>query len=223
MNGVVLRRINRFVAEIDIGGETVEAYLNNTGRLIDYITYGKKCFCLENKGRLRYRIFAVEDQGYSAVIDTSMQERVFEKLISMNAIEYLDNCRVVKRNPRLNDSLLDYLVACMDRQVYVELKSAVLRVDNVYASYPDAPSSRAKKQFLNIIDHVSRGGASIVIFLCSLPFIKGFVFNRDVDEKLHEIVVKAMESGVVFKAIQLHYDQWGNAIVVGDTDLPVHL
>lgn len=172
---------------------------------------------------MKYRIFAVEDHGYGAILDTSFQEKVFEEIVSMNIIEWLKECRIIKKNPRLGDSRLDYLVMSMDKPIFIELKSAVLRVNNIYASYPDAPSARATKQFLDMIDYVSRGGSSIVVFMCSIPFIKGFVFNREIDNKLYSIVIRARESGVLFKAIQLHYDPLRNTVVVGDLDLPVQL
>lgn len=219
-----MERINRFVVKINIDGEPAEAYLNNTGRLRDYMVYGKKCFIVENgRGRLRYRIIAVEDQGYGAVLDTALQERVFEKLVSMNTIDWLKNCVLAKRNIRLTDSLIDYALECGEETVLVELKSAVMRLKNKYASYPDAPSFRALKQVSKLIDHVSNGGKSILLFMCSLPFIEGFVFNKCVDERLYSTINRAEEAGVVFKAIQLHYDPGRNGVVLGDLDLPVYL
>lgn len=41
---VIHRRINRFVVEIEVNGETTKAYINNTGRLPEYIKTGKKGF-----------------------------------------------------------------------------------------------------------------------------------------------------------------------------------
>ncbi|MEM4432212.1 MAG: DNA/RNA nuclease SfsA [Desulfurococcaceae archaeon] len=220
----IIGRLNRFVVRIEINGETREAYLNNTGRLEKYITYGKKCFIVKNaRGRLNYRILAVEDHGYGAVLDTSLQERVFEKLVLMNTIDWLKNCVLIRRNVRLNDSVIDYAFKCRGETVLVELKSAVLRLMDKYASYPDAPSSRASKQFLKLMNHVSNGGASIVVFICALPFIEGFIFNNYVDEKLYVIITNAKEAGVSLKAIQLYYDPHRSGVVIGNLNLPVYL
>ncbi|MCD6420975.1 MAG: DNA/RNA nuclease SfsA, partial [Thaumarchaeota archaeon] len=68
----VIERVNRFVVKIDLSGSEVLAYLQNTGRLREYLKQDRIGFCapLKNPGRLRYRLFAVKDDGFSALIDT---------------------------------------------------------------------------------------------------------------------------------------------------------
>ncbi len=37
---IVIKRVNRFIVSVVFNGKEVEAYINNTGRLTDYIVKG---------------------------------------------------------------------------------------------------------------------------------------------------------------------------------------
>lgn len=100
---------------------------------------GRTGFCIGNTNlrKLRYRLFSVLDCGLEAVVDTQIQLRAFEG--AMNLIPRFVGCRILRRNVRVGESVLDYLLKCPDGDLILEVKSAVLRVGG-YASYPDCPS-----------------------------------------------------------------------------------
>lgn len=45
----ILKRINRFVIKILIDGKTKEAYINNTGRLYEFLVKGRIGFCIKKE------------------------------------------------------------------------------------------------------------------------------------------------------------------------------
>ena len=55
-------------------------------------------------------------------------------------IPWLKQCRNLKRNARLGKSVVDYLLKCGRKKVYLQAKGAVLRQED-HAMYPDCPSS----------------------------------------------------------------------------------
>jgi DNA-binding sugar fermentation-stimulating protein len=42
LKGKFLKRINRFVCEVEIGGKVLRAHLNNTGKLLDLLVEGRE-------------------------------------------------------------------------------------------------------------------------------------------------------------------------------------
>lgn len=63
--------------------------------------------------------------------------KAFEEAVKKKVIPWLVNCKIIKRNTRLGSSLIDYLFKCTKELLYLEVKSAVLRGDEIYAMYPD--------------------------------------------------------------------------------------
>ena len=88
------------------------------------------------------------DSGYASPIEG------FRKVVSF--IPRLKGCKILRRNIRLGDSILDYLLECGGKALFLEVKSAVLRIGN-HAVYLDCPSSRAKRQLKDIIRAVEQG------------------------------------------------------------------
>ncbi len=220
---IVLERLNRFVVRVAVGGTVEKAYINNTGRLHDILVYGRLGYCLPGRGaRTRYRLFAVKDRDGAALIDTRMQMEAFEKALEENMLPWLHGCRLISRNPRLGESVLDYLVECNGEEVYVELKSAVLRLGDA-ASYPDCPSLRGRRHIRELINHARTGGRALLVFVAALPEPRYFTPNREADPVIAQLVVEAIEAGVGVHAIALHYRPREKAVVLEKPDLPIRL
>jgi len=57
----IRRRLNRFVVEISVQGRKEYAHINNTGRLLELLVFGRKAACLPARGgKTSYRLFAIE-------------------------------------------------------------------------------------------------------------------------------------------------------------------
>lgn len=220
----ILRRINRFVVEVNINNRIEKAHINNTGRLREFLVNGQVGYCRRIKGKkLKYRLFAVKNKEYASLIDTNLQEKSFIKLLNNNHIPWLKNCVLVARNVHLNNSLIDFLVKCNNQYVYTELKSAVLRYQQIYAAYPDCPTIRGRKQIRELIKHVEEGGKSLIVFMAALPHVKEFKPYKHGDQVIAELLREAREKGVLIKAINIYYDPINRSIVLANPDLPVIL
>ena len=218
----IVKRLNRFVVEVYVSGGITRAYINNTGRLKEYMARNRRAFCLlKEGGKTSYRLFAVEDQGFAALIDTQLQMRAFEAALSRNMISWFTGCRVIKRNPRLGDSVLDYLVECGGRRVFVEVKSAVLRGDHIYAMYPDCPTLRGRRHIKELINHVIGGGYAAIVFIAALPGVKAFKPYREGDPVIEELLGEAIRRGVIIKALSMYFDPHRSTINLDNPDLPV--
>lgn len=218
----ILRRVNRFVVEVQVKGRVAKAHLFNTGRLSDYLMRGREGFCTKNAnpGKLSYRLFSVVDDGLGAVLDTYLQLKAFEKALKL--IPRFMNYKISRRNIRVGESILDYILECGDGKLLLEVKSAVLRIDG-YASYPDCPSIRAKKQLRDLIKAVEEGYRGAIVFIAALPNISAFKPNFQADRELCELLSEAKDQGVEVGAISMIYDPETSLIYLLDPELRVEL
>lgn len=153
-------------------------------------------------------------------MDTHLQLRAFERAVSF--IPRLKDCKILRRNIRLGDSILDYLLECGGKALFLEVKSAVLRIGN-HAVYPDCPSSRAKRQLKDIIRAVEQGYKAMILFIAAVPNVEAFKLNRRIDEDLCELLLEAKDRGVDFTAIAMIYDLASSCICLSDPELAVEL
>lgn len=220
--GRVLARLNRFVVEVVAEGRVERAYVNNTGRLLGLLTRGRACYCLRRSGgSTSLRLFAVEDGGEAALIDTAIQGRAFERALKMGALPWAP-CDVIARNPRLGSSIFDYLLSCGGRSIYAELKSAVLR-DGVHAAYPDCPTPRGRRHIIDLAKHAERGGGALIVFIAALPGVAGFKPYERGDPEIPRLLREAVSRGVSVKAASMYYEPESSSVVLEEPDLPVLL
>ena len=228
MNGVkeciILERINRFAVKILLDGAVLRAYINNTGRLLDFIVKGRRGFCIAHTKRLRTdcRLFAVREKKSAAIIDTQLQMQALEKIIALNLLPWSKGCRILKRNAKLGRSLIDYLLECDGKKIYLEVKSAVMR-NGEYAMYPDCPSLRGRRHIAEITRHVKNGGRGAILFIAALPEVKAFKPNGLADPEVSWLLTEAKEAGVGIRALGLYYDPEDYCVYLFKPDLPVEI
>jgi sugar fermentation stimulation protein A len=219
----ITSRVNRFKVLVETPYGEDYAYINNTGRLREYMVTGRTAYCLKRSkpGKTSYRLFAVKEQGSAALIDTRMQMDVFEQVVSRGLAQWLHGCMILKRNPRLGSSVLDYILECEGQPVYVEVKSAVMRGDTVFSMYPDCPTIRGRRHFRELTAHALEGGRGMIVFISGLKGVRSFKPYRDGDPEIPLLLAEASLTGVTVKAISIHYDQNTGWIMLEDNDLPV--
>ncbi len=220
----VVRRLNRFVVLINCGQGIEEAYITNTGRLEGLLKPRVKAYCVpKHSGRIKYWLVATEEVGGPALIDTRLQERAFAVAVNESLIPWLKGFKTVLRNPRIGDSVLDYLLKDVrGRELVIELKSAVLRSgpNGEYSTYPDCPSERGVKHLKQLIKLAEEGKEVAAVFINTLSNVKAFTPNDDVDPRVRKLLRKLRSKGGLIKAITLTYDPRRNTIKLTNTDLP---
>jgi len=221
---VILERINRFVVKIILDDTVLKAYINNTGRLLDYIVEGRRGFYIAHQKGLKTdcRLFAVKEKRLAAVIDTQLQMQALEKIITLNLLPWSKGCRILKRNAKLGKSLIDYLLECHGKKVYLEVKSAVLR-SGEYAMYPDCPSLRGRRHIAEITSHVKNGGRGVILFIAALPDVEGFKPNSLADPEISRLLTEAEEAGVDLRSLGLYYNPEDYCVYLSKPDLPVRI
>lgn len=218
----IIERLNRFVVKIKIDNKITKASLNNTGRLEEFLVKNKIGYLLPLKipQKTKYRLsFVKEDKNSASIIDTNLQMKCFEIGLEKGLISWLKGAKILKRNYRLGNSLIDYLIQRKNKKYYLEIKSAVMK-ENYFAMYPDCPSLRGQKHIKELINHPKN---SIILFIAGMKNIKAFKPNKNADEKIYELLKIAKNKGVQIKAIQIYLDLKSKNIVLVTNNLKVAL
>lgn len=210
---VYIKRLNRFTVRIRLGCGEYNAHLTNTGRLKDILVSGRKGLCVRIHGsKLRYRLIALADPLYNnayIVVDTITQNRSFEKALKNNLLPWLKDCIILKRNPRIGDSLLDYLLECRGSKIYVETKSAVLRGSMNEAMYPDCISLRGRKHVMELISIWESGVKAFIIFIAGMKGARCFMPYKGGDHVIDELLCKAYNLGLPIRAFSIYMGSSG--------------
>lgn len=213
IKGKIIKRINRFQVLVAINKKKILAHLNNTGRLKEFMKKGRICYLTLNP----FRVSIIRMKNYGAVIDTNLQMKFFEELIKENKISWLNNANIIKRNPRFNNSVFDYLIEWKKKKYYVEVKSAVFK-NGDFAMYPDCPSIRGQKQIKDLLKIPNR---ALIVFIAGLPNVKYFSPNKNADPNIYELLKEAKRKKMLIKTIQIGYDYKTGKIVLLNDNLKV--
>jgi sugar fermentation stimulation protein A len=218
----IVQRLNRFVVEALIDGQRHRAWINNTGRLTEFMVQGRRAFCLRRNapGRTTHRLFAVREGIFGALIDTHFQMKAFETCLRKGLLPWVEEADGFRRNARLGQSLVDYWLP--ESKLFLEVKSAVLR-NGAFAMYPDCPSARGRKHIRELTGHAMAGGRACILFVAALPDVKAFRPNAEADAELSSLLFDARSAGVDLHSIAVVYAPGEDAVLLSNADLPVEL
>jgi sugar fermentation stimulation protein A len=202
-----IERLNRFVALVEVNGETRKALVTNTGRLEEFMVRGRKAFCVPKEGgKTDFILVAFEDrEGKGAVIDTRTQAKAFEKAVELSLVPWLKDCRIKRKEVKVGSSRLDYLFECPEGEVYAEMKSAVLRggEEGEYAMYPDCPSTRGQRHIRELIELSKAGKRAMIFFVGAMPRVEKFKPYEKGDPEIARLLKEARKTGVGIHALSL--------------------
>ena len=170
--GRLIERRNRFVAVVDLGGETVEAHCPNTGSMLGCKAPGSRVWLspAENPERkLRWTWEIVEAApGVLVGLHTGRPNRLVEEAIGAGRLPQLSAYPGLRREVKYGreNSRIDLLLEGEGLPpCYVEVKNVTAAVADGIGYFPDAVSERGAKHLREMTEMV-RGGARAVLVFC---------------------------------------------------------
>jgi sugar fermentation stimulation protein A len=198
--GVFIKRLNRFMALVEVDGEIAYAHLPNSGRLRT-VLYGGAPVYLRAKGdnpfrRSAYTIFSIKRGDIMVIVDAQFSNFLAKESIGL--FKNLSGYRVVKKNFRVSDESnvkLDLMLEKFSDKFYIEVKSVTHVVDGI-ALFPDSPTLRGRRHMLQLISLLKRGFKSGLIFSVQRPDAKLLKPNVEVDPQFTELLREAAAYGL---------------------------
>jgi len=203
------RRINRFLAELNIGKNLVLAHLGNSGRLEDLLVSNAKTLLKRvrktGKRKTLYDVIAVWHGNSWVLIDSSYHNIITLKLLELELISKLKGYKVLRKEVNINDVRIDFLLEKDNEKCLLEVKSCTL-AKNQTALFPDAPTERGRRQINLLTKMKEKGYNAAVLFLVLREDAQNFSPNWNIDPQFSEKLKLAQKIGVKVLACQIKFD-----------------
>jgi sugar fermentation stimulation protein A len=204
---IFLRRLNKFLIEVDLEGRITLCHLHDPGRLEEILKKGRKLLLIQKEGnrKTKYDAIAAFMEEW-VLIHSGYHSLLAENLLKKNLIKDLSGYKIEKREFRYGSSRIDFLLSD-NKKCLLEVKGCTLAKDRI-AMFPDAPTIRGQRHIMELMDAIERGYDAIILFLIMR---NAFAFspNWEMDREFSLALKKAYEKGVKIIACRIKFEEKG--------------
>ncbi len=194
--GIFINRPNRFIAEVEIGGETKICHVKNTGRCKELLVEGAEVYLEKSDNPQRkteYDLISVYKGNNLINMDSNAPNKVVHEWLKQEKL--FKNITLIKPEAKFKNSRFDFYVETTDKKIFIEVKGVTLE-ENGIASFPDAPTERGVKHLGELIEAIKYGYDAYVLFVIQMKGCKSFKPNRKTHPEFADALIKAKEHGV---------------------------
>lgn len=217
---VFLSRPNRFIAQVEIAGETRVCHVKNTGRCAELLIPGAELWVQEIHSPARktaYDLIAVRKGSLLINMDAAAPNAVFGEYCA--AGRFLPGLTLLRPETRYGDSRLDFYLEAGARRVFAEVKGVTLEERGV-VRFPDAPTVRGVKHLHTLMDCVSAGFEAWAVFIVQLRGALWFEPNRATHAEFADALLAARDAGVRLLALDCDVTETS---ITAHGDVPIRL
>lgn len=202
----LVRKVNRFLCEVELDGKITGAHIPNSGRLAELMTPGRKVIVERAANPLRktlYTLRSVWFNGRWVCIDSRTPNALAEQLALTKALPLFNGYSSVRRERTVGRHRFDMELSGGGlRPMLVEVKSVTL-VEGGVARFPDAPTFRGASH-VETLARLSESGeyGCAVLFVAQRSDAKRFKPNTITDPAFTLALKDAVKSGVEIVAVR---------------------
>lgn len=193
--GIFLERPNRFIAHIQIDGNTEICHVKNTGRCRELLPHGAKVWCQKSDNparKTKYDLIAVQKGDRLINMDSQAPNAAAKEWLLSGGLGAICDLRAETVH---GDSRFDFSFMLDGKQCFLEVKGVTLENDAVCA-FPDAPTERGTKHLNGLIRAAEEGFGAFVLFVIQMSDVKYLHPNDVTDPAFAQALRKAAQSGV---------------------------
>ena len=199
VEGIFVKRKNRFIADVIIDGKKQEVRVNNTGRCNEIFKKGAKIYLQKSdnpKRKTRYSLISAYKGDMLINVDSQSPNKVVFEGIEEGKVKYFNDLKTLKREKTFQNSRFDlYYERNSGQKGFIEIKGVTLEENNK-TKFPDAPTTRGTRHVLEMIDAVKEGYEGNIFFLIQMDKVLEFTPNIEMDPDFANAVEKAKGKGV---------------------------
>ena len=207
VKGRFLSRPNRFIAHVELGGETLVCHVKNTGRCRELLVPGRTVWLAEGTSparKTKYDLIGVEKPIPGGVLPVNMDaqapNQVFGGWAAAGGLGFVPT--LLRPEVRFGESRFDfYWEDGPDRRGFWEIKGVTLEEDGV-ARFPDAPTLRGVKHLEELIRAREAGYEAGVCFVVQMPGMRWVEPNDATHPQFGRALRRAAEAGVRVLALE---------------------
>ena len=179
VHGIFLRRLNRFVCEVQVNGEVFPAHVRNTGRCTGIIAAGAEVSLQRSTDSSRktpFTLIAVSTPRYGWVnIDSLAPNVMAGEWLSKQGFE------VIHPEHAFGESRIDFYMERSGERYVMEVKGCTL-AENGVGLFPDAPTQRGSKHLRELSKAAGQGYHAIIAFVIMLNGVETVEPNEAIDQ-----------------------------------------
>lgn len=201
--GIFRSRPNRFIAYVDVNGQTEKCHVKNTGRCKELLWDGVKVYVEESdkpERKTKYSLVTVTKGDKLINMDSQAPNKVVHEWLKSG--ELIHNIVKIKPEFTYGDSRVDFYVEANSedgsdklRKILIEVKGVTLEEDGV-VRFPDAPTERGIKHILELAKAIEEGYESYLFFVIQMKDVSYLEPNRSTHPEFAEALSKAVHEGV---------------------------
>lgn len=199
VHGKFISRPNRFIAMVDVNGETVKCHVKNTGRCRELLVPNADVLLYEpdTEGRkTKYDLVSVYKEDRLINMDSQAPNKIAREYLE-TAIPGLIS---LKSEVTYGDSRFDFYAETKNGGMFIEVKGVTLEKENI-AMFPDAPTERGVKHINGLIQLLDKDYKAMILFVIQMSGVKYMTPNMETHPQFGEALKRAYDAGVDIRAI----------------------
>ena len=198
--GIFLARPNRFIAHVQIDGETQIVHVKNTGRCKELLQPGTQVWCQhwDNPSRkTKYDLIFVQKGERLICMDSQAPNAAAKEWLLAGGLGKIGE---LKEEYTHGDSRFDFSFLKDGRRCFLEVKGVTLETGGVCA-FPDAPTARGRKHLQGLTRLAQEGYGAYVLFVIQMEDVEYLHPNDTTDPAFSEALRQAAAAGVQVMAM----------------------
>ena len=198
--GVFLARPNRFIAHVQIGGQTEVVHVKNTGRCRELLPAGAEVFCQRSDNparKTKFDLITVRKGQRLINMDSQAPNIAAREWLLSGGLGEISDLRAEYTH---GDSRYDFSFLKDGKRCFLEVKGVTLETEGVCA-FPDAPTERGAKHLRGLTRAVGEGYGGYVLFVIQMADVKYLHPNDATDPNFGAALREASAAGVRVLAV----------------------
>ena len=209
--GTFLARPNRFIAHVQIQGQTEIVHVKNTGRCRELLPAGAEVFCQRSDNparKTKYDLITVRKGHRLINMDSQAPNHAAREWLLAGGLGEITD---LKAEYTHGDSRYDFTFLQGDKRCFLEVKGVTLENDGVCA-FPDAPTERGAKHLRGLTRAVQEGYGGYVLFVIQMGDVKYLHPNDATDPNFGAALREAAAAGVQVLAVSCDVTEYSMVI-----------
>ena len=198
--GRFLSRPNRFIAHVEIDGQTEVVHVKNTGRCRELLPVGAEVWCQKSDNpsrKTKYDLITVRKGSRLINMDSQAPNLAAKEWLASGGLGEIENLRAETKH---GDSRFDFSFLKDGKTCFLEVKGCTLEHDGICA-FPDAPTERGAKHLRGLTEAVKASYGGYVIFVIQMSDVEYLHPNDATDPEFGKALREAAANGVEVLAV----------------------
>ena len=193
--GRFLRRPNRFIAHVEIGGHEEVCHVKNTGRCKELLTPGAQVWCQhwdKPERKTKYDLITVQKDSRLINMDSQAPNAAVKEWLLAGGLGEISE---LKPESKWGESRFDFSFVKDGVRCYLEVKGVTLETNGVCA-FPDAPTVRGTRHLQELTELAKSGCGAYVLFVIQMTDVQYLHPNDVTDPAFGQALREAHKAGV---------------------------